>query len=174
MNQPALLEIENLEIHFRRRDGTGSTVVHDFTLAIASGETLALVGESGCGKNTLLRCLFGLLRPTTGSIRFQGHELATLRGAALQNFRQQAQLVFQDAGAALNPLRRIHKCGQRTPARPRPARAQLHVTVPINCWTWWKFHRVTRRRCRRSSARASAIVWCWHVRWHSFPVPGSR
>lgn len=92
-------------------------------LRIYEGETLALVGESGCGKTTLGRLLLGLLPPTQGQVLFDGVDLATLPPKALRALRRQMQPVFQDAAAALNPRRtvaqllgeplRIHKLCRR-------------------------------------------------------------
>jgi peptide/nickel transport system ATP-binding protein/oligopeptide transport system ATP-binding protein len=98
----ALLEVDGLVKHFgdvRAVDGVSFT--------LDAGETLALVGESGCGKSTLGRCLLRLVEPTAGDVRFQGRDVLRLRGADLLAFRRQAQIVFQDPFAALNPRLRV-------------------------------------------------------------------
>ncbi len=74
------------------------------SLDVRPGETLGIVGESGCGKSTLARCLVGLHRPNAGAVRYQGTDIATLRGSARQAFHRQVQMVFQDPYGSLNPL----------------------------------------------------------------------
>ena len=108
--------------------------VSQVNLCIYEGETLALVGESGCGKTTLGRLFLGLLPPTQGQVYFDGMDLSTLPPKALRALRRQMQPVFQDAAAALNPRRtvaqllgeplRIHKLCPRE-ERPRRGRALL-------------------------------------------------
>ena len=83
--------------------GAALHAVSGVDLAVYEGETLALVGESGCGKGTLGRLLLGLLPPTQGQVFFDGQDLAALPPARLRALRRQMQLVFQDTAAALNP-----------------------------------------------------------------------
>ncbi len=78
--------------------------VDDVSFDLYSGEILGLVGESGCGKSTLSRTILQLIRPTSGSVEFQGQNLAQLQGEALRAMRRQIQMVFQDPHACLNPL----------------------------------------------------------------------
>jgi oligopeptide/dipeptide ABC transporter ATP-binding protein len=77
--------------------------VDDVSLTIARGETLGLVGESGCGKSTFGRLLIRLIEPTSGSIRFEGTDIIGLHGAALREQRRAMQIIFQDPYGALNP-----------------------------------------------------------------------
>jgi ABC-type oligopeptide transport system ATPase subunit len=106
----ALLEVENLEKWFPVRSGMilERTVDHvkavdGVSFAIEEGETLGLVGESGSGKSTTGYCILQLLKPTGGSIRFQGTELTTLGREELRRTRRDMQIVFQDPYASLNP-----------------------------------------------------------------------
>ncbi|MBA3246420.1 MAG: ABC transporter ATP-binding protein [Actinobacteria bacterium] len=105
-----LLEVENLLKHFPVRSGIliERTVDHvkavdDVSFEIAEGETLGLVGESGSGKSTTGYCVLQLLKPTSGSIRFQGQELTTLGREELRKMRREMQIVFQDPYASLDP-----------------------------------------------------------------------
>jgi oligopeptide transport system ATP-binding protein len=77
--------------------------VDGLTFSVRRGETLGLVGESGCGKSTTGRAILQLVRPTSGSVRFTSTELTTLRGHALRSMRRRMQMIFQDPYASLNP-----------------------------------------------------------------------
>lgn len=105
-----LLQVESLRVHFPIRKGffarTTESVkaVEDVSFSIYPGETVGLVGESGCGKTTLGRALLRLTEPTSGRILFEGTDLARLPAAELRHRRREFQLVFQDPYAALNPM----------------------------------------------------------------------
>jgi len=109
-----LLEVEDLVKHFPIKSGllidrhVGEVkAVDGVSLSIARGETLGLVGESGSGKSTLCRAALQLLKPTSGSVRFEGREIAGLNRRAMRPLRRQMQMVFQDPYASLNPRKRI-------------------------------------------------------------------
>ena len=104
-----LLRVEHLQTWYPLRKGVFSRVyghvkaVDDVTLDVYEGETLGLVGESGCGKTTLGRSILRLAEPTGGKVWFDGVEVTALKGQALRDFRRQAQIVFQDPYSSLNP-----------------------------------------------------------------------
>ena len=108
-SQTPLLKVEHLQTWYPLRKGVFSRVydhvkaVDDVTLEVYEGETLGLVGESGCGKTTLGRSILRLAEPTGGKVWFDGVEVTTLKGQALRDFRKQAQIVFQDPYSSLNP-----------------------------------------------------------------------
>ena len=105
----ALLEVKNLQVHFPvnagvfRRAHESVKAVDDVSFTIAPGETLGLVGESGCGKTTLGRAIVRLVEPTAGSIFLEGEDLTPLRGAELRARRRKMQIIFQDPYSSLNP-----------------------------------------------------------------------
>ena len=84
-------------------------VLHEIQLAIAPGETVALLGRSGCGKSTLARMLVGLETPQHGDIAWRGTPLTALKGEAIGAFRRDIQLVFQDAFSAVNPRKTVRE-----------------------------------------------------------------
>jgi oligopeptide/dipeptide ABC transporter ATP-binding protein len=104
-----LLEVQNLRVHFPVKQGVFARVrghvraVDDVSLTVAAGETVGLVGESGCGKTTLGRAVIRLVEPTGGTIRFEGEDLTRLGGAALRAKRRHFQMIFQDPFSSLNP-----------------------------------------------------------------------
>ena len=105
----ALLEVENLVKHFVAgrsvfgRPTAFVKAVDGVSFHVDAGETLALVGESGCGKSTVSRLVLRLIEPDAGSIRFEGRDLLGFDASALRAFRRQAQIIFQDPYASLNP-----------------------------------------------------------------------
>jgi peptide/nickel transport system ATP-binding protein len=108
-----LLEVKDLKVYFPIRRGVlRRTVgyvkaVDGVTLAVPEGRTLALVGESGSGKTTVGKAILQLIRPTGGSVRYEGAELTRLARPALKRYRAAMQIVFQDPYASLNPRMRV-------------------------------------------------------------------
>jgi oligopeptide/dipeptide ABC transporter ATP-binding protein len=100
----ALLEVEGLAKHYPTRKGV-VRAVDGVSFALARGETLALVGESGCGKSTTARLVLRLIEPSAGTVRFDG--VAVEGAAALRALRRRVQVVFQDPYASLNPRLKV-------------------------------------------------------------------
>jgi oligopeptide/dipeptide ABC transporter ATP-binding protein len=107
-----LLEVRNLTKHYPVRKGLFARVsgqvhaVDDVTFSIAEGETLGLVGESGCGKSTTGKTVLKLIEPTSGSVAWRGHRIDALSPAEMRPYRRELQAVFQDPYSSLNPRMR--------------------------------------------------------------------
>jgi oligopeptide/dipeptide ABC transporter ATP-binding protein len=114
MTEP-ILQVENLVKHFpvkkksRRAPAQAVQAVSGISFSLAPGETLGLVGESGCGKTTAGRTLLKLTEPTAGKIIFEGRDITDLKPAAMRPLRAQMQIIFQDPYSALNPRQTIGK-----------------------------------------------------------------
>jgi oligopeptide transport system ATP-binding protein len=109
VNEAPILEVRNLVKHFPIGGGIFGgeaavvKAVDGVSFSIRRGETLGLVGESGCGKTTTGRCILQLEKPTSGEIIFEGRDLATLTGGELRKVRRRLQVIFQDPYSSLNP-----------------------------------------------------------------------
>lgn len=127
-----LVDVRGLVKHFPV-EGTDDVVraVDGVSFQIFAGETLGLVGESGCGKSTVGRCLLRLIEPTSGSVNFLGRDVLKLNRKELRQLRREMQIIFQDPYASLNPRMRvgdivgeplvIHKQGNKNERRERVA-----------------------------------------------------
>jgi len=108
-----LLEVRDLKVHFPVRAGILQRVVDHrkavdgVSFSIMPGETLGLVGESGCGKTTVGRAILRLIPTTSGSVRFDGQDVLGMRATSLRHLRRQMQIIFQDPGGSLNPRMRV-------------------------------------------------------------------
>ncbi|MCS6932660.1 MAG: ABC transporter ATP-binding protein [Acetobacteraceae bacterium] len=102
-----LLEVRGLAKHYPLKHGRIVRAVDGVDLALAPGESVGLVGESGCGKSTVARLVLRLIPPTAGSIRFEGRELTGLSDSALRPLRRHMQIIFQNPHAALDPRRTV-------------------------------------------------------------------
>ena len=129
----AVIEVSELQKYFPLRKGllrraAGRVYAVDgVSFAIAEGETLGLVGESGCGKSTVARTVLRLIEPTGGSIRLGGREITHLRKAELRPYRREMQIIFQDPFSALNPRMSAGKIVAeplRVHGVPKPKRAE--------------------------------------------------
>jgi oligopeptide/dipeptide ABC transporter ATP-binding protein len=111
---PALMDIDHLKVLFPVKSGIilDRTVAHvhavdDVSFELREGETLGIVGESGCGKTTLIRALVRLIDATGGAVRFRGEDITSAGRRQLVPIRKQMQMVFQDPQASLNPRKRV-------------------------------------------------------------------
>ena len=108
-NADTLLKVENLKMHFPiyrgvfQRQVGAVLAVDGISFDVRRGETLGLVGESGCGKSTTGRAILQLYKPTAGNVHFEGVDLIKLRGEELRHMRRKMQMIFQDPYASLNP-----------------------------------------------------------------------
>ncbi|MFM8945805.1 MAG: ABC transporter ATP-binding protein [Actinomycetota bacterium] len=106
----ALLRVEDLVVEFPvGRTGLKVNAVSGISFDVLRGETLGIVGESGCGKSTTGRAIMQLPRPTSGSIVFEGTELTKLAGDAMREARTKIQMIFQDPISSLNPRRKVRE-----------------------------------------------------------------
>ena len=105
-----IVEGRGLTVHYHKRVGSRRRTVHaldDFDIAVGPGETVGLVGESGCGKSTAGRALLGAVRPVAGRVLFKGEDVTDLSRSRWRAMRNQMQMIFQDPYSALNPKRKI-------------------------------------------------------------------
>ena len=166
---PALVEVDHLKIFFPIKQGilverevARVHAVNDVTLSIAEGETLGLVGESGCGKTTMSRAIMRLIDATEGSIRFGGEDVTERRPAGRwQPLRREMQMVFQDPFASLNPRKRV---GQIIGMRLRlhgTARGDGRSAGAASFSAAWAFSPSTSIATRTSSPAGSASASAW-------------
>lgn len=102
-----VLRVHNLVVEYSTGGGEKFAAVADISLDILRGETLGLVGESGCGKSTVAKAIMQLPRPTSGEVLFDGRDLAAMSASELRSERRKLQMIFQDPISSLNPLRRV-------------------------------------------------------------------
>jgi oligopeptide/dipeptide ABC transporter ATP-binding protein len=109
-----LLVVEDLKKHFPitrgiifQKEVASVKAVDGVTFSLREGETLGVVGESGCGKSTMARCVMKLLEPTSGRLVFRGRDITTLSRPEMRPFRREMMMIFQDPYASLNPRKRV-------------------------------------------------------------------
>ena len=173
MSGPVLLDVRDLVVHFPRRTGLLGTrrevvqAVNGVSLSVAAGETLGLVGESGCGKTTLARAVLRLVDPTAGRVTFDGQDVLALAPRPLRALRRRMQIVFQDPYASLNPrltVRRavregieIHRLAEGAEADRRVVRLLEEVGLTADAVARYPHELSGGQRQRVSIARALAV-----------------
>ncbi len=169
----SLLTVQNLKTHFPVRGGVFYTTqavckaVDGVSFALEPGETLGLVGESGCGKSTVARSVVRLLKPTAGSVNFNGTDISTLSQSALRSVRREMQMVFQDPAESLNPRHTIgqileepfviQKMGTRAERGEWAAELLKRVGLPADAAFRYPFEFSGGQRQRIGIARALAL-----------------
>ena len=168
-----LLRVDDLTVHFRIRRGLrrkSDDIVHaadHVSLSIDGGTTLALVGESGCGKSTVARAILQLVEPTDGAIRFMGADLVGLKRRQRREALREAQVVFQDPYSSLNPRMTVHdivaeplRASSRLGGRQLERRV-LELLEMVGLGTqhlWRRPHEFSGGQCQRIAiARALAL-----------------
>lgn len=171
---PLLLEVSGLRVHFPVRRGLLQRVVghvkavDGVSFGIREGRTLALVGESGCGKTTAGKALLQLIRPTEGTVRFQGRDLTVLSRSELRPLRAAMQIIFQDPYASLDPRMRVadilgegmHALGVAVTAAEREGRIDAildQVGLPLQAKGRYPHEFSGGQRQRIAIARALAV-----------------
>jgi oligopeptide/dipeptide ABC transporter ATP-binding protein len=128
-----MLEVRDLKMYFPVRRGLLRRIVgyveavDGVSFSVDKGETLGFVGESGCGKTTVGKCVVRLLKPTAGSVLFDGEDIAPLTGKALKAYRRKTQMVFQDPFGSLNPRMTVSDIVAEGPAILGEQRPQSRV-----------------------------------------------
>ena len=163
-----LVKVNNLVKHFPV-EGSDDVVraVDDISFDILSGETLGLVGESGCGKSTVGRCLLRLYEPTSGEVFFEGNNIVGLPNTEMQRLRREMQIIFQDPYASLNPRLsiqsivseplKIHGIGNKNEQRDRVADLLTKVGLDPNYMKRYPHEFSGGQRQRIGIARALAL-----------------
>jgi len=163
-----LVSVRELVKHFPV-EGSDDVVraVDGVSFEIFAGETLGLVGESGCGKSTVGRCLLRLIEPTSGSVNFLGRDVLSLNKKALREIRREMQIIFQDPYASLNPRMKIgdivaeplviHKQGDKSERRDRVAGLLKRVGLDPDYMNRYAHEFSGGQRQRIGVARALAL-----------------
>ena len=168
-----LLEVKNLHKEYVSRQGWPSRgrhvvrAVDGVSFAMEAGETFGLVGESGCGKTTVARCLLRLVRPTSGEVYFDGEPLLDVRAARLRALRRELQIIFQDPYSSLDPRMsiratlleplEIHRVGSRAEREKRVRELMDLVGLPESALRKFPHEFSGGQRQRIGIARALAL-----------------
>ncbi len=163
----SLIEVRNINKTFSGPNGTIVRAVSDVSFSIEEGEVLGVVGESGCGKSTLGHSILRLIEPDSGSIIFDGTDMATARRRELKRRRRDVQIIFQDPFGSLNPRHRVghiigeplivHRIGTKTDRQARVAELLDLVGLPADACERYAHEFSGGQRQRIAIARALAL-----------------
>ena len=151
-DDPIILRVVDLVRDFERSDGARLRAVAGVSFVVRRGETLGLVGESGCGKSSLARAILQLPPATSGTVLFEGADLTKLDRRALRRCRQHLQVVFQDPISSLNPRRRVGDI----------------VAEPLRIWTEAPPEEIRRRAFEVLEVVGFAPEEVWNRKPHEF------
>ena len=164
----ALLRVENLVVEFPSGRGRTVNAVTDVSLDVLEGETLGLVGESGCGKSTTGKAIMQLPSPTSGQVLFDGEELTALEGKALRQHRTKMQMIFQDPISSLNPRRKVEdiiaegldiwKTGTKEERRAKVDEMLLTVGLDPDVARGRRPHQFSGGQCQRISIARAVLT----------------
>jgi peptide/nickel transport system ATP-binding protein len=169
-----LVEVENLKVYFPIKSGIvldrhvgDIKAVDDVSLTITRGETLGLVGESGCGKSTIGRTVIRLYRPTEGKVIFDGQDISSIGEAGMRPMRRRMQMIFQDPYASLNPRHsigrtigepmRVHGLASKRSAQAQVRELLVRVGLPADAASRYPHEFSGGQRQRIGIARALAV-----------------
>ncbi len=162
-----MLQLDHVTKQFRTRRDRIVHAVDDVSLSVPENKTVALVGESGCGKTTIAKLILRLERPTAGKVLFEGNDLAEMDRSALHAYRRQVQAVFQDPYASLNPRLRVgaivaepilaHVRDDRQAVKRRVEEVLEVVGLPVSAARLFPYEFSGGQRQRIAIARALAL-----------------
>jgi peptide/nickel transport system ATP-binding protein len=161
-----ILSVENLVVTFNLGRAGRVQAVSDISFDVARGETLGLVGESGCGKSTAAKAIMHAPRPTSGTVTFDGQPLNALGGEALRRLRPEMQMIYQDPISSLNPRRRVNEIvgeglsiwGRRQGAADRVAETLRSVGIDPEGAGDRRPHEFSGGQCQRICIARSLIL----------------
>ncbi len=166
-DEDVVLRVEDLNVEFHTSAGTVHAV-SGISLDVKAGETLGLVGESGCGKSTTGRAIMQLPPPTSGHVHFEGKDLASMSGQQLREVRTRLQFIFQDPISSLNPRRkvkdivaeplRIWKRGSEAERKARVAEVLDAVGLDPEVASEKRPHQFSGGQCQRISIARSLVL----------------
>ncbi|HET8617819.1 MAG TPA: oligopeptide/dipeptide ABC transporter ATP-binding protein [Acidimicrobiales bacterium] len=161
-----ILSVEDLHVTFRLGRAGTVQAVSGVSFDVARGETLGLVGESGCGKSTTAKAIMFAPRPTSGRVVYEGRDLSSLSAEAVRRLRPEMQMIYQDPISSLNPRRRVNEIvgeglsiwGRRDGARDKVAETLRSVGIDPEGAGQRRPHEFSGGQCQRISIARSLVL----------------